>query len=316
MGDARARVIGSRDYSDFTAVSVEPRAKVGAKVLASRLSTLSMVSSFSKAGRRVLATTAAALALLAMAVGLSGCPVAAELENEDRFPALASGGATSTGGAAPTGGSAGSAGGANCEAPLPTVDCDWRAAIGTRSVPGFCAKSGCHNQAQVAGDLNLQTALDLQGTPDLLFASRLLNVPAARDILCGTAMCDPAAATCDKCMACSPVRPVLISTQNPGQGWIFDKIAPYMPGTTVATLPIGCGDAMPTYNTSGTSAYTADHKACLIKFFTALAMTPGTWPCGQSAGGSGGGGAGGGGAGAGAGGAGGGAGLMSGAGGT
>jgi hypothetical protein len=272
-----------------------------------------MVSSFSKAGRRVLATTAATFALLAMAVGLSGCPVAAELENEDRFPALATGGASSTGGASPTGGSAGSGGG--CAAPLPDVACDWRAALGTRSTPGYCAKGGCHNESIASGNLNLQTFTDTAGTPDLLFASRLLNVPASREILCGTAMCDPAAMTCDKCTSCAATPPVLVSTQTPGQGWIFEKINAFIPGTTTATTSIGCGDAMPTYNTSNTNFYSQANKDCLIQFFTALAMTPGTWPCGQATGGTGGGGAGGGGAGAG--GAGGGAaGMMSGAGGT
>src|SRR5262249_49175869 len=41
-GDARPRVIGSRECCDFTRVSVDARSKVGAKVRASRLSTVSM----------------------------------------------------------------------------------------------------------------------------------------------------------------------------------------------------------------------------------------------------------------------------------
>jgi hypothetical protein len=74
---------------------------------------------------------------------------------------------------------------------------------------------------------------------------------------------------------------------------------PFVPGMTTSTLGMGCGDAMPTYNTSGTQNYTAAHKQCLIDFFTAIASTPGNWPCTVTppAGGAGGGGAGGAGAG-------------------
>jgi hypothetical protein len=71
----------------------------------------------------------------------------------------------------------------------------------------------------------------------------------------------------------------LLGTAAPGTGSIFDKMAPFVPGTTTSTLPIGCGDAMPNFNTTGIEYYTQAHKDCLIAFFTLLAKTPGSWPC-------------------------------------
>jgi uncharacterized membrane protein YgcG len=309
MRDARACVIGSRKFRDFTLVSVAQRAKVGAKVLASRLSTLSMSPRLSSAARRALAAAAATFTLLAMAIGLSGCPVAAPLEDDNRFPALSTGG--SSNGGSSTGGSAG--GGDDCRRPLPTnVSCDWKAALGARGGPaGYCAKSGCHNATNAVGGLDLTTVLpDL--TEDQFFIARLLNVPAKYEIDCpGNMECVTDAvggSTCPDCAMCVPGK-VLVSTTAPGTGWIFDKINAFIPGTTTATLDIGCGDAMPTYNTPGTANYSQDHKNCLIEFFTEVAKTPGTWPCGQTggagsgAGGSAGAGAGSGGAAAGTGGA-------------
>ncbi|HEX6277253.1 MAG TPA: hypothetical protein VFZ53_29630, partial [Polyangiaceae bacterium] len=97
MADARASVIGSRKFRDFTLVSVAQRAKVGAKVLVSRLSTLSMSPRLSSAARRALTAAAATFTLLAMAIGLSGCPAAAPLEDPDRFPVLTIGTGGTTG---------------------------------------------------------------------------------------------------------------------------------------------------------------------------------------------------------------------------
>jgi hypothetical protein len=56
-------------------------------------------------------------------------------------------------------------------------------------------------------------------------------------------------------------------------------MAPFIPGLTTTTLDIGCGTAMPNYNTTGTNTYTQAHKDCLRTFFLALARIPGDWPC-------------------------------------
>ena len=60
---------------------------------------------------------------------------------------------------------------------------------------------------------------------------------------------------------------------------MFDTLHPFVPGVTTTTENIGCGDSMPTFNTTGTAGYTQAHKDCLITFFTELAKTPGNWPC-------------------------------------
>jgi hypothetical protein len=188
-----------------------------------------------------------------------------------------SGGESGLGGSGGTLGGSTSQGGSNtpypddCRRVLPELDCDWRSALGAPGVPGFCAKSGCHNTAIAAGQLDL--------TPDDLLVARLLNVRAAYDITCfdGVA-CIPGEATCEECATCIPGQ-VLLSAANPGQGRMFDTLEPFIPGFQTTTLKTGCGDAMPTYNTTGTANYTQAHKDCLIKFFTAIANTPGTWPC-------------------------------------
>jgi hypothetical protein len=148
--------------------------------------------------------------------------------------------------------------------------------------PGYCFKGGCHNASIHAGDLDM--------TPDDLLIARLLDVPAKFSIDCpGNVTCDRTAMTCAECAMCGTAPKVVVSTDAPGTGHIFDKIAPFIPGTTLSTMDIGCGKAMPTYNTTGTNTYTQVHKDCLVMFFTALARTPGTWPCTMpTAGGSGG----------------------------
>jgi hypothetical protein len=150
-------------------------------------------------------------------------------------------------------------------------------------VPGFCAKSGCHNTSIKAGELDL--------TPDDFLISRLLGVPAQYDVTCDedNAVCEPMSMTCAKCSMCGE-KEDLIKPNAMNDGWVFKKLAPFVPPTQTTTLNIGCGDAMPTYNTTGTANYTQAHKDCLIKFFNAIAMTPGTWPC-VTAGGGGSGGA-------------------------
>ena len=183
-------------------------------------------------------------------------------------------GGTSPGGAGP--GAAGAGVSQSCARPLPddaTVGCDWRAALGDpgQSQSGYCSKGGCHNASIEAGRLDL--------TPNEFLAARLLDVPAKHYIDCtGAIACDADVPTCEKCSKCV-LGEVLISTAAPGAGAMFDRMDPFVPGLTTSTFSVGCGDAMPTFNTTGTSSYTQENKDCLIRFFRLLASTPGTWPC-------------------------------------
>jgi hypothetical protein len=180
----------------------------------------------------------------------------------------AQGGGSGTGSAA---GTTSTGGRVSCAAPLPDVDCDYRTALGAPGTSGYCFKGGCHNATTAAG------ALDL--TPDDHLAARLLDVPAKHQLTCpGNVPCDPAQATCAACVEC-PIGALLIDTANPELSWILKTMEPFIPGTTTGTLSLGCGDAMPTFNTTGTATYTQTHKDCLREFFLALAATPGDWPC-------------------------------------
>ena len=209
--------------------------------------------------------------MFAALLTLSSCGGSSVRRNEDG--ASGTSGNSGTSGAS---GTSGTSGRETCERELPNVDCDWRAALGDprpgMSVAGYCAKGGCHNPSTHAG------ALDL--TPDTFLASRLLNVPAKHASLScpGLVECDPAAATCERCSACPPDA-LLIDTSDPESSWMLQSIEPFIPGVTTQTISIGCGDAMPTFNTTGTQSYHQGHKDCLRMFFLALAETPGDWPC-------------------------------------
>lgn len=115
--------------------------------------------------------------------------------------------------------------------------------------------------------------------PDTLLASRLLDVPAKHQLTCpGNLVCDAAQQTCANCAAC-PTGALLIDTSDPESSWILGTMDPFIPGVTTSTLNTGCGDAMPTFNTTGTNTYSQAHKDCLRMFFLALAEIPGDWPC-------------------------------------
>jgi hypothetical protein len=240
--------------------------------------------------------------LALLVVGSTGCAPtitiadgSAGAAGEDTSGGGTSGGSTPTGGTvgAPRGGAAGSATGGSsgagnplpddCRRALPEVECNWRAALGARGQVGYCYKGGCHNAATAAGRLDL-TTVNEDLSDDLFFIARLLNVPAKHEISCGaTEPCVVDAlggSTCSDCATCVPGQ-VLVSTVAPGTGRLFDKLNAFIPGETLTTTSIGCGDAMPTYNTPGTANYTQAHKDCLIAFFTEIARTPGTWPCVQ-----------------------------------
>jgi len=207
---------------------------------------------------------------------VTGCPVAAELEDPERFPVL-----TAAAGAA---GSAGSGSG-TCEQMLPPVasGCDYATPLRM-----FCARGGCHNASIAAADLNL--------TNDPLLVARLVNVPAMHGaISCGAGVtCDPRLPTCADCMTC-PTSDMLIDKANVGQSWIIKKMEPYMPGMS-ASPDMGCGVAMPPPQLGAPMGFSQPQKDCLIELFQTIAATG--RPC-MITGSGGTGGAGGGGAGAG-----------------
>jgi hypothetical protein len=106
-------------------------------------------------------------------------------------------------------------------------------------------------------------ALDL--TPDDLLVARILGVPATFSMIGGSAApCVP--------IACPPFDTLLVDPSSPGDGWIIAKIRPFVPGETTETIDMGCGDAMPTFNTVGTSSYDEASKACLADFFFGIAL--------------------------------------------
>jgi hypothetical protein len=121
----------------------------------------------------------------------------------------------------------------------------------------YCAKGGCHNASTRAA------ALDL--TPDDLLVARILGVPATFSMIGGPAApCVPE--------ACPPFGTLLVDPISPGDGWILSKIRPFAPGQTTATLDMGCGNAMPTFNTTGISSYDEASKACLADFFFGIGL--------------------------------------------
>jgi hypothetical protein len=269
--------------------------------------------------RRLANSVAGILFGLCLAVGLAGCPTAADLEDPGRFPALDAGdtGGTSmgTGGTSVSGTGGGGGGGpVGCDHALPDVNdpeimCNYTAAVGS-----YCSKGGCHGTAKAGG-------LDLRLNPG--FISRLVDQPAIHRITCNISdVCDRMAMppTCAKCSMC-PSNALLIDSTNVDNSWVLTKMAAYMPPMGGSTnVDIGCGDQMPSLLTSGIDGYAQADKDCLTKFFKKIAKTEGTFPCNSAAAGAGGmsgaggmtvGGAGGSGGGAGSGGM-----PMSGAGGT
>jgi len=50
------------------------------------------------------------------------------------------------------------------------------------------------------------------------------------------------------------------------------KMEAFVPGATTVTINMGCGDAMPTFNTTGTASYSQEQKDCLVRFFTDIAL--------------------------------------------
>jgi hypothetical protein len=202
-----------------------------------------------------------------LGVSLSGCPVAADLENEGRFPALG------TAGTGPV----------ICNQALPdqaAVGCDYETAMRQH-----CARGGCHNQTTRSGNLDM--------TLDDLLIARIVDVPATHKISCGVGMgdCNLSAPQCEnKCNLCPTTRPMLVDKANPPSSWMIYKMEQFNLDTPSAAPEIGCGTAMP-YPPGG-MGFTAERRTCLTNFFTWVAANG--RPCEVPMGGSGGGGAGGG----------------------
>jgi hypothetical protein len=241
-----------------------------------------MDNSFAKHVRRALGAISAAVVFVGLGVSLSGCPVAAELENPDRFDAL-KGGPTDCNQALP-------------DEALPEINCAYEDAM-----KDHCARGGCHNATTRSAQLDL--------TLDTLLIARILEEPAKHaSIKCGTANCDPAVvpAACEDCAMCpSGPTDVLLSKASPATSWIMTKMDRFNFDAPTSPPKIGCGTAMP--YPPGNTGFTPERKECLAKFFTWIATNGRECdlPMGGSGGGGAGGASGGGGAGSGSGGVGG-----------
>ena len=241
-----------------------------------------MGNSLPKGIRSALGAISAAVAFVGLGVSLSGCPVAAELENEGRFPALGQSGSGNTAGS----------GAVDCTQTPPdigTIGCDYQTFLRTH-----CARGGCHNQGTHSGDLDL--------TLDPLLIARIVDKPAKHKITCvGIGQCDLTAPQCAGCMMCPPGPTLLVSKADPPNSWMIHKMNAFNVDTPTTAPDIGCGTAMP-YPPGG-MGFTEERRTCLTNFFTWVANNGRA--CDVATGGSGGGGAGGAGAGSGGGGAGG-----------
>ena len=229
-----------------------------------------MDNSLSK-GVRALGAVLAVILFVGLGVSLSGCPIAAPLENEGRFDVLNAG----------SGNTAGS-GSVDCNQNLPdtaTIGCDYQGFMRTH-----CARGGCHNAATHSGDLDM--------TLDTLLIARIVDVPSKHKITCaGMGPCDLAAPQCGGCMMCpSGPTDLLVSKADPANSWMMKKMEAFNVDTPTTAPDMMCGTAMP-YPPGGTG-FTNERRDCLKNFFTWVAMNG--RPCSVAAGGSGGGGAGGG----------------------
>lgn len=200
---------------------------------------------------------AAAVAAVACAsVGLVGCPIGAELENEERFRDPLP---------IPSG----------CEEPLPDTTlfyCDYPATL-----QRYCSRGGCH-------DARTRPAAGLNLIADPLLIARILDVPATHTgMSCpGNVSCDASMRTCDRCDRC-PENALLIDSESPAESWILKKMEPFIPGTMTSNMNIGCGDTMPSLLTStDVRTFDDEDKHCLNDFFLHIATStpnPERWPC-------------------------------------
>lgn len=211
---------------------------------------------------RACSAIAAAFVFAGLGVSLSGCPVAAKLENDDRFPAL-------------------HPGPQDCNQPLPedpVIGCDYKVAL------NHCVRGGCHNSFR-ASELDL--------TPDPLLIARILEVPSKHVISCGTERCDLTNAQCDNCRKCRP-NDFLLTKTNVTDSWIIQKMAEFDVDVPSTVPDMGCGKAMPIAPGNvlpGGIPFDEERRTCLTNFFTWIANNG--QKCEVSAAGSGGGGAGG-----------------------
>jgi len=195
--------------------------------------------------------------LLGSGFVVTGCPVATNLDNEERFEVLKD--------TAPPVNT-------SCEQELPALTpmgCDYQRVLRT-----YCATGGCHGSTFSGGlDLRLNT----------LLIARILEVPAKHRMTCSAGVpCVASEATCDECAMC-PENALLVNRKSPADSWILKKLEPFVPGTTTSNVPTGCGDAMPSFLTSApVRDYSERDKLCLVEFFTSVATStpePERFPC-------------------------------------
>ena len=124
----------------------------------------------------------------------------------------------------------------------------------------YCAKGGCHNPATRAADLDL--------TFDDFLVARILNVRATFGY---NPACVAVGCSSDCTPSGCPTEALLVDQASPSSSWMFRKMDPFVPGVTTQTTDMGCGDVMPTYNTTGTNGYGPLSKACLTELFMNIA---------------------------------------------
>ena len=173
-------------------------------------------------------------------------------------------------GGSPNGGSSGDAGTgtglpARCRQSIEPYIANF-SACDVRSEMQYCAKGGCHNATTAAARLDL--------TLDDYLIARILDVPATLEHVPGVPTCLP-----EGC----PTGALLLDRSSPEDSWMMRKMEPFIPGTTDRTSDMGCGNAMPTFDTTGTWRYSDASKMCLIEFFRTLAREGA--PCPTAAGG-------------------------------
>jgi len=233
----------------------------------------------SSGSRSIVFGVGAALGVVGLGMSLSGCPVAAELENPDRFTVM-------------------TPGPVRCDQPLPdgptVIGCNY-----DRLVRDHCARGGCHNPPGP----NYTPAAQLNLTPDPLLIARILEVPSKHIVTCsgGLGRCNLTDPQCDDCRVCpTGDRDLLLTKTNVTDSWVIQKMAAFdvdMPSTVPdmrcgKAMPIAPGNLLP-----GGIPFDEERRTCLRNFFTWIANNG--RPCDVSAAGSGAGGAGAGGAGSG-----------------
>lgn len=216
-------------------------------------------------------TTARACAfgsLFALALGSSGCPGGAVLEEPERFPQYLAGApgagapGAGAGGSEPVAGAAGAGGavaGASGSGGVPGaggtgLSCDITVAMKENCL------TGCHTAAVHYANLDFSNVA--------IVAMQMVDKPALHiDLGCNAVgaqfrQCTPEELTALGC----PPGALLIDSKDFEQSWVVKKLDGEQ---------LGCGDAMPLPPGNAVSRHwDAARKTCLLEFFRSLIPTP------------------------------------------